>query len=66
MTPTDSEAAARQAARLCRIERQLDEALAATFPASDPVSMGMSQMEDGDDLGERVDLPLLPEHRSAS
>lgn len=34
-----------------RIQRQLDEALAGTFPASDPVSI-LTSTEDEDDNGE--------------
>jgi hypothetical protein len=43
--------AALAAARRHKIEQQLDEALAATFPASDPVSIVTSQREeDWEDL----------------
>lgn len=38
--------AAIAAARRHRIQRQLDDALAATFPASDPVSIVTSQREE--------------------
>jgi hypothetical protein len=42
-SPTDEARRRRQ-----KIERQLDEALAASFPASDPVSIVTSQEEDWD------------------
>jgi hypothetical protein len=38
--------AALAAARHDRIQKQLDEALAATFPASDPVAIVTSQIEE--------------------
>lgn len=47
MNPTPAQAAAaRKAARFCKIDRQLDEALAASFPASDPVAIVTSQHEE--------------------
>jgi 2-methylcitrate dehydratase PrpD len=47
--------AARQRRRNERIQRQLDEALANSFPASDPVSIVTSQGEE--DWGEEADDP---------
>jgi len=46
---------ARQRRRNERIQRQLDEALADSFPASDPVAIVTSQGED--DWGEEADEP---------
>jgi hypothetical protein len=48
--PTDDTERARK--RWHKIQRQLDEALAASFPASDPVSIVTSHHEEdwGDDL----------------
>jgi hypothetical protein len=50
--------AARQRRRNERIQRQLDEALKDTFPASDPVSIVTSQGEE--DWGEEADEPGRP------
>lgn len=41
--PTSSE---REALERARIEEELDEALAASFPASDPVSLTISEPEE--------------------
>ncbi len=51
-------AAARQRRRNERIQRQLDEALADSFPASDPVSIVTSQGEE--DWAEEADEPQAP------
>ena len=52
MRVADNEAKKRRAAR---IQRQLDEALEGTFPASDPVSIVTSQ--DEEDWGREADEP---------
>ena len=49
---------ARQRAHRQKIERQLDEALAATFPASDPVSIVTSHEEE--DWGADAAAPEAP------
>ena len=60
MSEAESEAA-RAARRACRIQRQLDEALAATFPASDPVSIVTSEdEEDWDTDGPPSEVPPKP------
>ncbi|HEY3784638.1 MAG TPA: hypothetical protein VGL55_05110 [Steroidobacteraceae bacterium] len=41
-----------------KVQRQLDEALAASFPASDPVSIVTSQ--DEEDWGMEIDKPEPP------
>jgi hypothetical protein len=47
--------------RAARIERQLDEALAETFPASDPVSIVTSQDEEAwDDEPQEPKEPKAP------
>jgi hypothetical protein len=53
----DSEAKKRRAAR---IQRQLDEALEGTFPASDPVAIVTSQDEEGWDDESRDPAPAAP------
>jgi hypothetical protein len=59
----DSEAKKRRAAR---IQRQLDEALESTFPASDPVSIVTSQDEEAwDEECERSQEPKEPKEPSA-
>lgn len=52
------DAAARQRRRNERIQRQLDEALEDTFPASDPVSIVTSQGEE--DWEEEAEEPGKP------
>ena len=50
----------RRRRRSDQIQHQLDEALAASFPASDPVSIVTSHHEedwDADEAGQRPDLP---------
>ena len=49
---------AQQRAHRQKIERQLDEALAATFPASDPVSIVTSHEEE--DWGTDAAAPEAP------
>ena len=49
---------AQQRAHRQKIERQLDEALAATFPASDPVSIVTSHEEE--DWGADAAAPEAP------
>lgn len=45
-------------------DRQLDEALELTFPASDPVALTVPSRRSGPDPAHRVALPvLLPLHR---
>jgi len=44
----ESEADARARAERERVQKQLDEALADSFPASDPISIVTSQEEDWD------------------
>jgi hypothetical protein len=44
--PTDPAGAARRRQSAQRIQRQLDEALAASFPASDPVAIVTSHQEE--------------------
>jgi hypothetical protein len=56
--------AARNLRRAQKIERQLDEALAATFPASDPVAIVTSQGEE--DWGVEPSPPSPPPGTSAS
>jgi len=59
----DSEAKKRRAAR---IQRQLDEALEGTFPASDPVSIVTSQDEEAwDEEPEPSQEPRDPKEPSA-
>jgi len=55
MSDAESDAA-RAARRACKIQRQLDEALAATFPASDPVAIVTSSDEEDWD----TDAPAPP------
>jgi hypothetical protein len=45
--------AALAAAKRHRIQRELDDALAASFPASDPVSIVTSQREEAWEDGEK-------------
>jgi hypothetical protein len=53
----DAEAKKRRAAR---IQRQLDEALEGTFPASDPVSIVTSQDEEAWDEESQDPAPAAP------
>jgi len=60
MSDVESDAA-RAARRACKIQRQLDEALAATFPASDPVSIVTSaDEEDWDTEAPASEVPPQP------
>jgi hypothetical protein len=54
--PTEDEARKRRQ----KIERQLDEALAASFPASDPVSIVTSHEEEDWGEGETPPTPEKP------
>jgi len=56
--PTDEQERRRREQQ--RIQRQLDEALADSFPASDPVSIVTSNNEDWD-----ADEPQLPSEKPA-
>lgn len=58
MTPEDTERRRR------KIQQQLDEALAESFPASDPVSIVTSQEEE--DWGEGSDPPKEPSTPASS
>lgn len=60
--PRSDEARRRRRADL--IQHQLDEALAASFPASDPVSIVTSHHEEDWDTDEQA-APPLPEARRA-
>jgi hypothetical protein len=51
---------ARERLRRQKIERQLDEALAATFPASDPVAIA-SSYEEEEDRGPDAAAPRAPD-----
>jgi hypothetical protein len=60
---------ARRRRRTDQIQRQLDEALAATFPASDPVSIVTSHHEedwdaDADTAGHRPPAPTAGQPKS--
>jgi hypothetical protein len=46
--------------RAAHIQRQLDEALEETFPASDPVSIVTSENEDGWEENEEPREPAAP------
>jgi hypothetical protein len=50
----------RERLRQEKIQRQLDEALADSFPASDPVSIVTSQQEEGDRDPPPAPTPKVP------
>lgn len=56
MDANDPSRLTREAAKRCRIEKQLDDALADSFPASDPVAIVISQHEESwdEDAAESI------------